>query len=826
MHLRFPISPLAVPGAAALLTAVLALCGPAACAQTAQDVQKATESCTGPAGTASPECQALKSQLSSGAQVSPGMQISPGARQRLRPAAAPGETGTTPKNKETAGSGEAEEDQGTPVLPPLAPGADRPNEFQRFSAASVGSILPIFGASLFQHVPTTFAPIERVPVTADYVIGPSDEIVLRTWGQVSLDLELTVDRAGAVFVPQAGNLTVAGLAFKQLHGFFKTQLGRVYRNFDLSVSMGQLRSIQVFVVGQARRPGTYTVSSLSTLVNVLFTSGGPTAVGSMRHVQLKRGSAVVSEFDLYDLLLKGDKSKDARLLPGDVVYIPPAGPQVAVAGSVRTAAVYELKDERTVGELVELAGGLAPTADAKRALLERITAQHKREVLELALDGVGQAVAVREADILRIPAISPKFDRAVTLRGNVANPGRFSWHEGLRLRDIIPDKESLITRAYWTQRNRLGATPPGDTDWAEHSRRGFAPLNNAEVANEPRAGGLATLTGPIGAAENKTGTASVPEINWSYAAIERQNPDTLAAQLIPFNLGRLVIDRDESQNLELRPGDVVTIFSTADVHVAETQQNHYVRLEGEFNAAGIYLARPGETLGQLIDRIGGMTPQAYLYGAELTRVSTQRSQQERLDQFVDEMERQLAQGASARTGLGSTGEETQAATAQMTAQRQVLDRMHAIKATGRIVLELDPEDMGTARLMNIPLEDGDTFHVPTRPMTVNVFGAVYNQSALLFRPRHRVADYLSEAGGCDRTADRSRTFVIRADGQVVPKHGSGLFSKSFEATRLNPGDSVVVPTQMFHGAAMRGLRDWTQVFSQLALGAAAVNVLK
>jgi hypothetical protein len=155
-----------------------------------------------------------------------------------------------------------------------------PNEFQEFVASSVGRRLPIYGYNLFDRVPTTFAPVDRIPVTDDYLIGPGDEILIRAWGQIDLDGKLVVDRGGEVFLPKVGALSVAGLKYQQLPEYFRTAIGRVFRNFDLTVSLGQLRSIQVFVVGQARRPGTYTVSSLCTLVNALFASGGPSGSGS------------------------------------------------------------------------------------------------------------------------------------------------------------------------------------------------------------------------------------------------------------------------------------------------------------------------------------------------------------------------------------------------------------------------------------------------------------------------------------------------------------------------------------------------------------------
>ena len=744
-------------------------------------------------------------------------------------------------------------------LPALAPGADTPNEFQRFAAASLGSILPIFGASLFERVPTTFAPLDRVPVTADYVIGPGDEIVLRVWGQVNLNLELVVDRAGAVYVPQAGNVTVSGVQFRQLPGFLKSELGRVFRNFDLSVSMGQLRSIQVFVIGQARRPGTYTVSSLSTLVNALFASGGPTAQGSMRHIQLKRNNALVSEIDLYDLLLKGEKSKDARLLPGDVVFIPTAGPQVAIAGSIRNPAIFELKDEHTVGELLHLAGDLAPTADVGRVLLERINTEHKREVLELPLDVVGREVAIRDADILNIRSISPRFERTVTLRGNVANPGRFAWHEGMHLRDIIPDKDSLITRAYWRKKNSLAFTPieetttrrgPVKADVAgsapdvipgDSSRQVGEPATSQEQVATTDRESLVTLSPAketslrFKASEEAsarresigTGLAGwVPDINWSYAVIERQDPERLSTQLLPFNLGKLIIENDAGQNLELRSGDVVTIFSTADIRISMSQQNRYVWLEGEFNSSGVYLAQPGETLGRLLERAGGLTPQAYLYGAIFTRESTRHDQQKRLQQFVNEMERDLELAAGRRTSLTSTADETQAFLAQLQSERRLLEQMRSLQATGRIVLNFEPDSDNAGKLMNLALEDGDRFVVPSRPATVNVLGEVYNQSAFLHESRLRVADYLRDAGGLKRSADKAHVFIIRADGSVVPKHGTGPFTKVFEAERLNPGDSIVVPEEMLRVPFIRSLRNWTQVLADLGLGAAAINVLK
>src|SRR5687767_15582901 len=187
--------------------------------------------------------------------------------------------------------------QGT--MQPLAPGEtfrflpqftppEPPNEFQEFLYASTGRILPLFGRSLFENVPSTFAPVENVPVTPDYAIGPGDELYIRAWGSVDIDYRVTVDRNGAIAIPRIGVVNVAGVRYQDLTAYIKNAVSRVFRGFDLTVTMGQLRAVQVFVVGQARRPGSYTVGSLSTLVNTIFAAGGPSNRGSMRSVQLRR----------------------------------------------------------------------------------------------------------------------------------------------------------------------------------------------------------------------------------------------------------------------------------------------------------------------------------------------------------------------------------------------------------------------------------------------------------------------------------------------------------------------------------------------------------
>ncbi|HVO78826.1 MAG TPA: SLBB domain-containing protein [Candidatus Bathyarchaeia archaeon] len=683
-----------------------------------------------------------------------------------------------------------------------APGTAQPSasrtveltDFQRLVAQSLGYTLPIYGASLFTNAPTTFAPVDRIPVTANYVVGPGDELLIRAWGQIEFDVHARVDRNGTIFIPKVGNLNVAGLKFEQLHGFLTSQISRIYRDFDLNVSMGDLRSIDVFVVGQAQQPGRYTVSALSTLANAIFTSGGPLPSGSMRKIQLKRGAKVVTEFDLYDLLIKGDKSHDAALQPEDVIYFPPVGPQVAVGGQVNTPAVYELKGETTLAEVIALAGGLTNTANGGRVLVEEILNRNSRRVDEVALNAAALARPMKDGDLVNVTALSPRFENAITLRGNVANPGRYPWHEGMRISDLIPSREFLITREYWQQQNQLtlesqvpGAKPSG-------------------AQNDVR--------------------RSAPDINWDYAVVQRMEPQDLSTNLVPFNLGLAILEHDSTNNVPLRPGDVVTVFSQSDLRVPELKQTKFVRLTGEFGASGVYRVKPGQRLRELVREAGGLTPSAYLYGAQFSREWVRSEQKKRLDQLITEAEKSLNRRAAQLATTATSPTEVTSGNAAIEAERANLDVLRRIQPDGRVVLNLHPDDTTVDAIPDLALEDGDEFYVPSTPATVTVIGDVYNQGAFIREPGKTVNSYLRNAGGPTRDADKGRIFVVRANGGVVNKDASSSFwSGGFDSMILMPGDAIIVPEQTDKGSFLRGLKDWSTILFNFGLAAAAIKVL-
>ena len=732
------------------------------------------------------------------------------------------------------------------------------SEFQQYAEDATGRQLPVYGRKLFDQVPTTFAPVENAPVPADYVLGPDDQLLIRAWGKIELNSRLTVDRNGQINLPRVGTVSVAGLRYSQVESYLHSAIGALFKDFELNVTLGRLRTIQIYVLGNARQPGAYTVSSLSTLVDALFSSGGPSATGTMRDVQLRRNGNVVTDFDLYDLVARGDKSKDVRLQPGDVIFIPAVGPQVAISGDVNQPGIFELKAATTAEGAVVLAGGMTSLAGIERAVLERIENHSKRTVEQFSLDGQGEVPELKDGDILRILPLSPRYQNAVTLRGNVAVPGLYPWKEGMRISDLIPSRNVLVTRAYWNRQNHLvrpseqqpfsiarpnsGGTDNLQNDEIQNSDLQSRRASNAQRDDDQDDLNLNVVPGRNVAARDRNSDSETrrdsqsresafqavtsigknsAEINWDYALIERLDGRDLSSRLIPFNLAKAIDDPSSPDDQQLKAGDVVTIFSRADLELPVAKQAKFVKIAGEVNAPGIYRMNAGETLRDVVTRAGGLTEHSYLYASFFTRVSTRVAQETELRQASDQMQRELLSAYANATPQPGQANNQQA---QVALQQQALAQLSSVEPTGRVVLAMKPDAHTLEDIPPFPLEDGDIFYIPPRLSTVQVAGAVYNQSAFRYERGLPLVKYLNAAGGATRAADSKRMFVIRADGTVVSRQsGQNHWTSSFEQLRLLPGDSIVVPQKIRVTNKTAEIFMWTQFASSMALTAAALN---
>lgn len=707
--------------------------------------------------------------------------------------------------KSGTGTGRDVQQQQTVVGASVAAPA-RLSEFQKFMLESTGKLLPVYGTEFFANAPSTFAPIQNTPVPNDYILGPGDEVLIRGWGSIDIDFRATIDRNGLVNIPIIGALVLGGVRSGDATAVIRAAVGKLYKDVTVNVTFGQLRAITVYVVGQAVRPGTYTVSSMSTLVTALFASGGPNASGSMRSLQVKRAGKVVGELDLYAFIGKGDKSGDIKLQDGDAIYIPPAKGFVAVVGKVNQPAIFELGDADSIATVLEMAGGIPAVADPHRAFLERVNATQKpaRTVEQFALDKGGLGKRLRDGDLLSISSITPEFANAVVLRGTVDQAIRVPFLQGMRISDLIPSREYLITRSSVNRQN--GAHRAGE---------------EGNDASRENADSIAARIGAL-----------VEEINWDYAVVERLNRSDVSVSLIPFNLGQALDHPAGAANVMLQPGDTVTVFSQKDVIVPVEKRRVFVRVEGEVAVPGVYQMNAGENLAALLARAGGPTRDAYLFGTALYREQVKREQAVNMARVIDRLEANL-RAAQAR-GIADTGtSDAQARELQrqndLAQSRESLNRMRRMTPTGRIAFSLGPNESSFDRLPQMKLENGDRLVVPPRPDFVHIFGAVNSEASPIWRAGASAGDYLKRAG-VTPDADLSNTFILRVDGSVISEQASGWFARGVLSTEIMAGDMIVVPEKLNRETTWSkftvGTREWAQIFANFGLGAAAIRTLR
>jgi len=314
-------------------------------------------------------------------------------------------------------------------------------------------ILSQFGYDLFQAPSSTFAPVTDVPVGPDFILGAGDSMTIFVWGLVENVLWVTIDRNGNIFLPKAGVLRVGGLRFSDAEVQIKEALSKYFKKFELKVVMRDLHTVTVIVVGEVTKPGTYTISSLATISNALYVAGGPSKHGSLRNIRLIRNNKALVTLDLYEFLLKGDKTNDLRLETGDTIFVPAIGPVAAISGMVKRPAIYELKDPTKITHLIEMAAGLAPMGYLAHVQIERVRQHREKVAMDLDLTALyegkdpGADIEVRDGDFVKVFPIYSKIYELVRLEGAVKYPGDYQCKPGMKVSQLLTP-EKLLPEAY------------------------------------------------------------------------------------------------------------------------------------------------------------------------------------------------------------------------------------------------------------------------------------------------------------------------------------------------------------------------------------------
>jgi protein involved in polysaccharide export with SLBB domain len=682
-----------------------------------------------------------------------------------------------------------------------------------------------------------------LPVGPDYVLGPGDSLVVNIWGGQSTRLDRPIDRQGQIALPEAGTITIAGLTIAQAQIAIQQALNTQFQNEHVEISLGRVRTVRVYVVGDVQRPGAYDVSSLSTPLNALYAAGGSTNNGSLRTLRQYRGAQLIREIDLYDLLLRGVRSDLDRLQPGDTLLVPPVGPQVSVSGMVRRPAIYELKGEQGLNQVLDLAGGVLVSASLKQIRVERIEAHQRRTMLSLQLPEGHDAVTpdltafrVQDGDNVLISQILPYNESMVYLDGHVFHPGKYPYREGMTVIDLLHSYQDVMPEpADHAELVRLQAP-----DYRPQTISFNLPdvlIGNETILLQPfdliRIFGRYEIDSPRVSIEGEvlrpgrypmSQSMTLAELVRMAGGFKRsayRDEADLSSYVVQDGQKVLVkhsvaavekaLQGDKSADIALNPGDVVSIRRLAgwqDIGASVT-------INGEVEHAGSYGIEQDERLSSVLKRAGGFRESAYPAAAVLERIQVRELAEQDRKLMIQRIE---TTPVNVRQGAMSTQAASDIQQSLQQQRQQILTALRSHPASGRLVISISSDIRKWENTSaDIEMRAGDTLVIPKRPNFVIVSGQVYNPTAISYVPGRDVGWYLRKAGGATPYGNKKNIYVLRADGSVVA-HGNTWTNSNLMNVRLRPGDSVFVPEKIIGGSSVwQNILGMAQIMSAAAL---------
>lgn len=697
----------------------------------------------------------------------------------------------------------------TPISP--RPPAAPPTQFvlPEFSTRVPG--LQPFGYSIFQNVPTAFEPIVNVPTPPTYVLGPGDELVLNVWGETQLNYTLTVARDGYILIPDVGKIQVAGLTIEALKRVLLDRMSAVYQSLArggpratsyLDVSIGKLRTIQVFVLGEARLPGGYSLSGLATAFTALYYAGGPNVNGTLRQITLIRDNKTIAVIDFYEFALSGKREQDLRLQEGDVLFIGQAGKRVAITGNVPRPAIYELKPQESFHDLLRMAGGLRVDAYIKRVHIERIIPfsqrqQYQKDILDIDLrfNSFEELMNCKEqlegGDVVTVFSINQERENSVSISGNVWKPGTYELTPDMTIRDLIAKADGLredtflergtILRTRHTDLKKeiipfvvsraLESDPENNIKLQRldqvtiYQERMFYPQNPVTIDGAVRNPGIypraerMTVSDLIILAGGLLDGADLSRIE--VARLDTAAKDKISEVIhvsLPKEFWRVT---NPHHDLVLRDYDRVSVRMKP-----EFSEPRIVRVTGEALYPGIYAIREeGERLSDLIKRFGGFKSTAYLPGVRLVRHP------------------------------GIAGVPARNPSVAETALIDSLGRPLPIPprlASSEMPIDIERVLRNPNSISNVVLQAGDELIIPRDPGVVYVQGQVNTPSSVPYREGASLRYYIRQAGGYTRNADKGNIVVILPNGKKWEPSGFFLGSDP----EILSGSTIIVPTRL------------------------------
>jgi len=715
-----------------------------------------------------------------------------------------------------------------------------------------------FGYAMFRGPVSTFAPLGDVPVGADYILGPGDGLNLLMWGRVNRTSRLQVERDGSVLIPEIGPVEVSGLTFEQAKKLIESRAEQI-TGVQVAVTMGSIRTIQVFVIGKVEQPGLYTVSALSHLSNALVAAGGISKIGTLRRIELRRGNQLIREIDLYDMLLHGNTSADVRLEQGDVIFVPVIGSVVAVTGDVKDPAIYELRGQEDLAAAVRMAGGVGAFGYSQRLQVERIDNHDHRVDLDVGLlSRQFSSFAVRDGDLVKVYTVLPEHNNVVTLNGNARRPGTYQWRPDMRVSDLISEGEGVADHTYFgyalirriegpdrrvhylpvdlgaalrdPASRQVNLSLEARDELTIYAESDIADLPHVSISGAVRKPGSYVLSSGMRVSDLVYEAGGIKESTYL-------NKAELARTKVIDGTTRFVYqDVALGSALNGIAGEDPGLEASDQLFVAEASNWHQpwtALVEGEVMRPGPYVIREGERLDSLLERCGGLRSEAYLPATVFVRQSVQELEQMELNNSRRRLQADAARLSIMPKPAGATNNDQQT----LEVVQRVLSETQSQQATGRVVLHLKALDQLPFSQDDIVLQQGDKVTIPRRPSTVAILGQVFNPSSIIYERGRSVSDYLQRSGGPTQWADADHIMLIHADGDVVTdqsiRHSgkAALFpllpaiSGGLMGVEVERGDTIYVPETLQYVDKIQETKDITQIIVNAATSLAVLGIL-